>query len=117
VDQRSNLKSANTDARLPTHGDVSRGEAVEIEIDGEKFTAHVGETVAGALMAVGQRVFRETFRLGRPRGLYCGMGVCFDCLVEVDGQPNTRACMTYVAGGMKIATQKSWGDGSVEAAP
>jgi predicted molibdopterin-dependent oxidoreductase YjgC len=109
LDRRSNLKSFRGDRRLSTHDDVSRGEAVEVEMDGEKVTAYLGETVAAALMAGGIRVFRETFRRGRPRGLFCGMGVCFDCLVEVDGRPNTRACMTYVAAGMRIATQKGWG--------
>jgi len=98
------------DRRLPTHGDVSRGETITIEVDGEPMAAHLGETVAGALMAEGRRVFRETFRRSRPRGLYCGMGVCFDCLVVIDGQPNNRACMTYVTDGMKVATQKGWGE-------
>jgi D-hydroxyproline dehydrogenase subunit gamma len=97
------------DRRLPGHGDVERGESVTILVDGQKTAAHLGETVAGALMGMGKRVFRETFRRGVPRGLYCGMGVCYDCLVVVDGRPNTRACMTYVTDGMEVATQKAWG--------
>ena len=100
---------AGEDRRLPTHGEVERGEKVMIEIDGQEAAAHLGETVAGALMGIGHRVFRETFRRNLPRGLYCGMGVCYDCLVVVDGRPNTRACMTYVVSGMKVATQKAWG--------
>ncbi len=42
---------------------------------------------------------------GEPRGVFCGMGVCFDCLVVVDGVPSTRACVTWVRDGMAVATQ------------
>ena len=98
------------DRRLPGHGDVERGEKITILVDGDEITAHLGETVAGALMGAGIRAFRETFRRKLPRGLYCGMGVCYDCLVLVDGRPNTRACMTYVIEGMQIRLQKGWGD-------
>jgi predicted molibdopterin-dependent oxidoreductase YjgC len=109
VDPHSDVQSEDEDRRLPTHDDVSRGDRITIEIDGEDIAAYLGETVAGALMGVGRRKFRETFRRSRPRGLYCGMGVCFDCLVVVDGRPNTRACMTYIADGMKVVTQEGWG--------
>ena len=43
---------------------------------------------------------------GEPRGVFCGMGVCFDCLVVVDGVPNTRACTTWVRDGMQVARQE-----------
>jgi predicted molibdopterin-dependent oxidoreductase YjgC len=99
-----------TDRRLPGHGEVERGEQVTLTVDGRELEAHLGETVAGALMAAGIRTFRETFRRRLPRGLYCGMGVCYDCLVVVDGRPNTRACMVYVADGMKVELQKGWGE-------
>lgn len=46
---------------------------------------------------------------GNPRGIFCGMGVCFDCLVVVDAVPNTRACMTYVSDGMIINQQDGLG--------
>jgi len=99
-----------TDRRLPGHGEVERGPKVKLTLDGRELEAHLGETVPGALMASGVRTFRETFRRRLPRGLYCGMGVCYDCLVVVDGSPNTRACMTYVAEGMKVELQKGWGE-------
>ena len=99
-----------TDRRLPGHGEVERGEKVTLTVDGKDLEAHLGETVAGALMAAGIRTFRETFRRRLPRGLYCGMGVCYDCLVVIDGRPNTRACMAYVADGMKVELQKGWGE-------
>jgi predicted molibdopterin-dependent oxidoreductase YjgC len=95
--------------RLSTHGDVQRGEALEVHVDGQPMKAYAGETVAAALMAAGVRVFRTTARTGSPRGLYCGMGVCYDCLVVVDGRPNTRACMTALKPEMRIQSQHAWG--------
>jgi D-hydroxyproline dehydrogenase subunit gamma len=80
---------------------VRRGAQVTITVDGEPLQAHLGESVAAALMADGDAALRKT-RKGAARGLYCGMGVCFDCLVMVDGVPNTRACMTWVRDGMDI---------------
>lgn len=98
----------STDRRLALHGEVRRGDPVEIIIGGERCTAYAGETVATALMAIGTRSFRRTARAGSSRGLYCGMGVCYDCLVVVNGRPNTRACMTYVRNGMKVQLQEGW---------
>ena len=94
--------------RLSTHGDVARGEPIEVHVDGRPLGAFTGETVAAALMAAGVRVFRTTARERSPRGLYCGMGVCYDCLVVVDGRSNTRACMTTLRPGMRIQTQDGW---------
>jgi predicted molibdopterin-dependent oxidoreductase YjgC len=72
-----------------------------IEVDGQLIPARHGQTIAAALMASGRRVFRYT-RNGAPRGLFCGMGVCFDCLVTVDDGVEKRACITPVRPGMRI---------------
>lgn len=77
---------------------------VTIMVDGVPIKAHLGETIAGALLAEGRRTWRHTRSRNRPRGLFCGMGVCFDCLVKVDGRPYTRACMTSVVDGMVVDT-------------
>jgi predicted molibdopterin-dependent oxidoreductase YjgC len=61
--------------------------------------------VAAALYANRKRILRYTSRTSLARGVYCGMGVCFDCLVEIDGRPNLRACMTPVTDGMAVRTQ------------
>jgi predicted molibdopterin-dependent oxidoreductase YjgC len=82
-----------------------RGRPVSIEVDGEPVRAFEGETIAAALLASGRRAFRHTPD-GSPRGLYCGMGICFDCAVEVDGQSNVRSCITLVRPGMKIRTPR-----------
>lgn len=69
--------------------------------------AFLGETVATVLLAEGHVAMRTT-PWGEPRGVFCGMGVCFDCLVVVDGVPNTRACTTLVAEGMEVSRQAGW---------
>jgi predicted molibdopterin-dependent oxidoreductase YjgC len=94
--------------RLPLGPGLARGPAVTVTLDGRAVTAHEGETVATALLAEGSPATRTTVT-GEPRGIFCGMGVCFDCLVVVDGVPNTRACMTPVAEGMAIRRQEGLG--------
>ena len=88
--------------------DFRRGQPVRIEVDGEPLQAFEGETVATALLASGRRIFRHTPG-GSPRGLYCGMGICFDCVVEVDGESSVRSCITLVRPGMKIRTPRPFG--------
>ncbi len=88
-------------SRAPLPAGVQRGTAVTITVDGAPRHAYLGETVAAALIADGEIAIRRT-RGGFARGVYCGMGVCFECLVVVDGVPNTRACMTWVRDGMEI---------------
>jgi predicted molibdopterin-dependent oxidoreductase YjgC len=86
------------------NGNLERGRRVHLTVGGQPIEAYEGETVAAALTASGQRVFRHTVPGGQPRGIFCGIGVCFDCLVTVDGQPNVRACVTPVCEGMQITT-------------
>jgi predicted molibdopterin-dependent oxidoreductase YjgC len=91
-------------SRLPLGPELERGPRVEIVLDGRSVEAYEGETVAAVLLADGVVATRRTVS-GQPRGIFCGMGVCFDCLVVVDGVPNTRACMTWVRDGMDVRTQ------------
>ncbi len=91
-------------SRLPLGPGLARGLAVAIWLDGREVTAYEGETVATVLFAEGVVAVRSTLG-GEPRGVFCGMGVCFDCLVVIDGVPNTRACMTPVSAGMRIQRQ------------
>lgn len=78
---------------------------VQISFEGEPILARAGESVAAALTAHGIRGLRTT-RSHADRGLFCGMGVCQDCLVAIDGAPNRRACMTSVAADMVIRRQR-----------
>lgn len=72
--------------------------------DDRRIEARPGQSVAAALTDAGIHVFRETTK-GGERGIFCGMGVCQDCLVTVDGMPNQRACMTPVREGLAVARQ------------
>jgi predicted molibdopterin-dependent oxidoreductase YjgC len=86
-----------------------------IFVDGQEIAAKSGEPIAAALLAAGVRVFRETARQGRPRGIYCGIGRCTDCVMTVDGRPNVRTCVTPVRQGMRVETQRGLGRWSEEA--
>jgi hypothetical protein len=91
-------------SRLPLGSEVERGPRVTIRLDGEPVEAFEGETVAAVLLARGEIATRTTPG-GEPRGIFCGMGVCFDCLMIIDGVPNTRACMTWVREGLDARHQ------------
>ncbi len=75
-----------------------------IQVDGQALPAHSGQTVAAVLLEAGLRAWRLTAS-GAPRGVYCGMGACFDCTVEVEGVGELRACMTPARPGMRITLQ------------
>jgi predicted molibdopterin-dependent oxidoreductase YjgC len=75
---------------------------ITFTVDGEAHSALPGQTIAAALYASGRRILRHTRIEGKPRGLYCGMGVCFDCVVRVNGE-TTRACMRSVEEGMQVS--------------
>ena len=87
--------------RVGVSPEVERGQAISITVDGVPLPAYEGETIAAALLASGRSAWRHA-RHGQPRGLYCGIGLCFDCLVTVNGTPNVRACLTPVAPGMVV---------------
>jgi hypothetical protein len=91
--------------------DVRRGERLIFTFDGQPVTGFRGESIAAALLANGLRALRTTHVGGEPRGIYCGMGVCFDCLVVVDGEIGRRACITPVAAGLRVETLRGNGDG------
>lgn len=78
---------------------------IHMEFEGEAIEANEGETVAAALLASGVHFMRETHRHHEKRASYCQMGVCFDCLVEINGKPNQQACMIPAKNGMKIKRQ------------
>ena len=80
-------------------------ENVSFSVDGMAVTAGRGETLAAALLAAGVETFRESVVGGEPRAPYCLMGVCFDCLVTVDGVQNRQSCLVEVRDGMVVTSQ------------
>ncbi|MGV9297288.1 MULTISPECIES: (2Fe-2S)-binding protein [Amycolatopsis] len=75
---------------------------VTLTFDGQPLTASPGQSVGAALTNAGVRSWRTTRRGGRPRGLFCGIGVCFDCLITVDDVADQRACLVPVRDGMVV---------------
>lgn len=74
-----------------------------LTVDGHVLPIHVGDSVAATIMRAGTIAFRRS-RSGEPRGLYCGIGVCNDCLVTIDGRANMRACVTPAVDGAAVET-------------
>jgi len=95
------VRITRSDAFLPP---LERGEPITVSIDGRSVSAFAGESVAAVLLAEGIRSFRQTAKRGEGRGLFCGIGICYDCLVTVDGTANLRACLTPVTPGCAIET-------------
>jgi predicted molibdopterin-dependent oxidoreductase YjgC len=87
--------------------DVVRGAPLSLTVDGQPAEAFDGETLASAMLAADRRAFRRD-KSGRPRGLFCNMGVCSECLVDVATDEGAtrrlRACMTPVVDGMTVTT-------------
>ena len=88
----------------PIDGQAAR-RPVTVIVEDRAIAAREGDTLAIALLTAGVRVFRETPVSGAARAPLCLMGVCFDCLVEVDGTPNMQACMLVVRDGMRVRLQ------------
>ncbi len=93
---------------MRSDGDVRRGAPLTLLVDGQAVAAFEGETIATALLACDLLAFRLD-RGGRPRGLFCNMGVCGECLVTVAGGSASprrlRACLTPAADGMIVTTR------------
>lgn len=83
---------------------LKRGKPVLITVNQKNVTAYEGELVSTVLHCEGIRVFQRKHMNGRPSGIYCGMGICYECLVKINGVPNIRACQTPVEDGMIIST-------------
>jgi sarcosine oxidase subunit alpha len=88
--------------RLPP----DRGDTVMVIIEGEPFAARASDTVAAAMLASGVDHCRTTAVSGERRAPYCMMGVCFDCLVTIDGVGNRQACLVKVREGMRVEVQR-----------
>lgn len=85
--------------------EISTSPAVQVTIDGEPVTARAGQTIAAVLLAQGRTSWRTTRSTARPRGVFCAIGACHDCLVIVNGTPDTRACQRTIQEGDAITAQ------------
>jgi predicted molibdopterin-dependent oxidoreductase YjgC len=89
--------------------EFKHGKEVKFSFDGKELKGYEGEPIAVALTANGVRVFRVSPLMKRPRGFFCAIGKCSSCFMTVDGVPNVRTCVTPLAAGMKVETQKGKG--------
>jgi predicted molibdopterin-dependent oxidoreductase YjgC len=95
-------------------GDRRDRAVVAFTFDGRPIVAEAGQSIAAALLAAGIRSWRTTRVDGSPRGMFCGIGVCFDCLVTVDGRANVRACLTEARPGDRVETQRGTGHADLD---
>ena len=93
-------------SRSPT---APAAEEILITLDGEPVRTRQGHTIAAALVAAGQLSWRTTRGRGEPRGLFCGIGVCFDCLVTVNGVSSVRACLVEARDGDVVRRERATG--------
>lgn len=91
------------------HPDAGAAQAV-IRFEGRELEARAGDNLAAVLLNAGEQVLRHAPVSGSPRGPYCMMGVCFECLVEIDGRPGQQACMIAVRDGMDVRRDRGSGE-------
>ncbi|MFF1508199.1 (2Fe-2S)-binding protein [Streptomyces sp. NPDC058326] len=104
------LRRTTTGARTPRSLVGGRAkDTFTVEFDGRPLPALAGQSLAAALWSAGILTWRTTRVSGAPRGVFCGMGSCFDCLVTVNGRPNQRACLTPARPGDTVTTQEGTG--------
>jgi predicted molibdopterin-dependent oxidoreductase YjgC len=93
------LKENIVDLRI---AGIDRCQMIGIRVNGRSVAVTPGETVLAALTATGFKVLKKSNVRGEPRGPFCGMGVCYECLVTINGVPKQRSCMVEVAENMEI---------------
>ena len=89
----------------PILGEQQKGKLVTFTYDGKELQGYEGEPIAAALKAAGVMVHRYTKKEHKPRGIFCAIGRCTDCVMVVDGKPNIRTCITPLKEGMVVNTQ------------
>jgi predicted molibdopterin-dependent oxidoreductase YjgC len=101
-------KAFDGDVRIKDHPiikDYGKGGEVRFTYDGREVAGREGEPIAAALKALGVMTHRYTVKSHEPRGIFCAIGRCTDCVMVVDGTPNVRTCMTPLKEGMDVRTQ------------
>jgi sarcosine oxidase subunit alpha len=86
----------------PILGVLKTSRKVNFTFNGKVFTGFENETIAAALLANGVRTLRYQEESGTPRGIYCNIGHCFECRVNVDNKSGVRACLTPIHEGMEV---------------
>ena len=116
-DRRRLLAALRSRSRGPSSPTSARPPLVHFRFDGRELTAPRGSTVAGALLSNGERAWRTTRTGAQRRGLFCGIGTCFDCLVDVNGDKAVRACLALLQEGDEVSSSASVGTGRLFGGP
>jgi sarcosine oxidase subunit alpha len=90
--------------RIPGHQSITDKPEVAFVFNGHQLHGYAGEPIAAALLANGIRAIRRHPISGRPRGIYCGIGHCYECLATVDGSPGVRTCLVPLRAGMVVSS-------------
>ncbi|MDR2367503.1 MAG: (2Fe-2S)-binding protein [Deltaproteobacteria bacterium] len=93
----------------PILGEAEPRRRLTFTLDGKEMSGLEGEPIAAALRAAGVMVHRYTKKLQKPRGVFCAIGRCTDCVMTVNGRPNVRTCVTPLEEGMTVKTQRGAG--------
>ncbi|NNL78130.1 MAG: (2Fe-2S)-binding protein [Desulfobacterales bacterium] len=93
----------------PILGTFQKGDKVQFTYDGNLMDGFEGEPIAIALRSNGVMIHRYTSRRNEPRGMFCAIGRCTDCIMVVNGRPNIRTCVEPLKAGMVVETQKGNG--------
>ena len=99
----------------PVLGTFEKGSRVEFSFDEQTMEGFGGEPIAIALRSNGVLIHRYTSRRNEPRGMFCAIGRCTDCIMVVDGRPNIRTCVEPLKAGMVVETQRGKGQGPSDA--
>ena len=89
----------------PILGVPEKGKLITFQYNGTPMQGYEGEPIAAALRAAGVMTHRHTKKKDEPRGIFCAIGRCTDCVMVVNGQPNVRTCITPLTEGMTVETQ------------
>lgn len=84
--------------------DTDAAPTIRFTFNGRQVDANEGDTIATALLAAGELTFRRTTKEKQPRGPYCMMGSCFECIVELDGEDRRQACLEPVVNGLRVTS-------------
>jgi len=108
VDPAATGPGAGASAGAASAAEAAPAKPVRFTFDGRRRTGRAGDTIGSALVADGVEVLSRSFKYHRPRGVYCAAGRCASCLVNVDGMPNVRACVTPLREGMRVRSQNAF---------
>lgn len=100
------MMNSNRIVNHPVLGNLEEQATVQFTFNGQTIVGYKNDTIASALLANGIRTLRQHEQSGEPRGIYCNIGHCFECRVNVNGEANIRACLTPIEQNMIVESRQ-----------